>query len=195
MTLSSAEKTKLVTVTREVAQRLGRRRDLAITMGCGGQSTRDAIAETRQAHAAGADFALVLVPSSFHFAMTTGEGGAVAAFFEELADASPVPVVVYNFPLVVAGLDLDSDALARLGRHPNIVAVKLTCGGIAKVARIAAEFAPAEFSALAGQSDWLVPALAVGGTGAITGVGNLYPKVRHRDLSQLYISPQGWSLP
>ena len=66
--------------------------------------------------------------------------------------------------------------LSKLGSHPNIVGVKLTCGGIAKVARIRAQFQPTEFCALAGQSDWLVPALAVGATGTITGVANLFPK-------------------
>ena len=68
--------------------------------------------------------------------------------------------------------------LSALGKHPNIVGVKLTCGGIAKVARIKAEFKPEQFCALAGQSDWLVPALSVGGIGVITGVANLFPKVR-----------------
>lgn len=67
--------------------------------------------------------------------------------------------------------------LEVLGQHPNIVGVKLTCGGIAKVARIRASFMPEKFCALAGQSDWLVPALAVGGVGVITGVANLFPKV------------------
>lgn len=67
--------------------------------------------------------------------------------------------------------------LGRLGKHRNIVGVKLTCGGIAKVSRVRALFQPEEFCALAGQSDWLVPAMAVGGTGVITGVANLYPKV------------------
>lgn len=95
-----------------------------------------------------------------------------------MASASPIPVVIYNFPGVVAGLDVNSDMLSRLGKHPNIVGVKLTCGGIAKVARVRSQFQPEEFCALAGQSDWLVPAMAVGSTGAITGVANLYPKVR-----------------
>lgn len=67
--------------------------------------------------------------------------------------------------------------LSTLGKHPNIVGIKLTCGGIAKVARVKAEFEPEQFCALAGQSDWLVPAMAVGGTGVITGVANLFPKV------------------
>jgi 4-hydroxy-2-oxoglutarate aldolase len=168
-----------VSTTREFAVRLGRP-DVTITMGCGGGCTRDVIAETVLAKEAGADFALVLVPSYFHFAM---DSAAIVAFFEELADNSPVPIVIYNFPGVAAGLDVNSEMLSTLGRHPNIVGVKLTCGGIAKVARIAAEFKPEQFCALAGQSDWLIPALSVGSTGTITGVANLYPRVRLRSLS------------
>jgi 4-hydroxy-2-oxoglutarate aldolase len=149
-------------------------------MGCGGQSTHKVIAETYLAKEAGAEFALVLVPSYFYFAMNEE---AIITFFEEVADTSPIPILIYNFPTVVAGLDVNSDMLSRLGRHPNIVGVKLTCGGIAKVARIAAEFKPSEFSAVAGQSDWIIPALTVGGTGSVTGVGNLYPRVRITPLS------------
>lgn len=70
--------------------------------------------------------------------------------------------------------------LETLGKHPNIVGVKLTCGGIAKVARVRSRFAPEQFCALAGQSDWMLPALSVGGTGAITGLANIYPRVSHR---------------
>lgn len=68
--------------------------------------------------------------------------------------------------------------LQTLGAHPNIVGVKLTCGGIAKVARVRSVFEPELFCALAGQSDWLLPAVSVGGTGAITGLANIYPRVR-----------------
>lgn len=84
--------------------------------------------------------------------------------------------MIYNFPNVVAGLDVNSEMLDRLAQHPNIIGVKLTCGGIAKVSRIRAKYEPSQFSALAGQSDWLLPGLSVGGTGVITGVANLYPK-------------------
>lgn len=172
VTLSTEEKTKLLRLTRDVAVKAGRP-NLPITMGCGGGCTRDVIAETKQAKDAGADYALVLVPSYFHFAMSSD---AIVAFFEELADASPIPIVIYNFPGVAAGLDVNSEMLERLGKHTNIVGVKLTCGGIAKVARVRAQFEPSQFVALAGQSDWLVPALSVGGQGVITGVANLYPK-------------------
>ncbi|KAA8644428.1 dihydrodipicolinate synthase family protein [Aspergillus tanneri] len=147
VSLTRDEKCQLVKITREIA---------------------------KDVEKAGADYVLVLTPSYFHFAMDTK---AIIDFFEELARSSPLPILIYNFPGVSAGLDLGSDVLDHLGQNPNIVGVKLTCGGIAKVARISASYPPEQFAALAGQSDWLIPALSVGGTGAITGVANVYPKV------------------
>ncbi|PNY23273.1 4-hydroxy-2-oxoglutarate aldolase, mitochondrial [Tolypocladium capitatum] len=173
VTLTTGERSRLIKITREIAAQVGRP-NIAITAGAPGQCTRDVITETHVAKEAGADYVLALTPSYFHFAM---DHEAIVCFFEELADASPLPVLIYNFPGVVAGLDVNSEMLDRLAKHPNVVGVKLTCGGIAKVARVASQYKPEEFSALAGQSDWLVPALSVGGTGVITGVANLYPKV------------------
>ncbi|ATY61708.1 dihydrodipicolinate synthetase family [Cordyceps militaris] len=181
VTLSREEKSKLVQLTRQAAVASGRP-ELPIGLGTSGQCTRDIISETALAAAAGANYALVLTPSYFHFAMTTD---AIAAFFEEVAQISPLPIVIYNFPGVAAGLDLDADLLVRLGKSANIAGVKLTCGGIAKVARIADAYSPEQFFALAGQSDWLIPALSVGGTGCISGVANLYPKVCLR-ITELY---------
>ncbi|KAF1358174.1 aldolase [Lizonia empirigonia] len=183
-TLSSAEKTQLVQKARKTAQRLGRG-DLPITLGGVAGCTRDAIQQTMEAKDAGASAFLALVPSYFHFAMNQE---AIVAFFQELADASPIPIVLYNFPGVVAGLDINSEMLDILGKHRNIVAVKLTCGGIAKVTRVSASFKKSEFVALAGQSDWLIPALSVGGVGTITGVANLYPKSgKHDQASALQV--------
>lgn len=68
VTLTSEETSRLIKSTRDNSQRLDRT-DLPITLGCGGGCTRDLIAETKIAREAGADFALVLVPSYFHFAM------------------------------------------------------------------------------------------------------------------------------
>lgn len=179
------EKSKLINLARSVAQNLGRP-ELAITCGTFGGCTQAIIDDTKIAAEAGADFALVLVPSFFHFAL---DQDAIIGFFQEVASASPIPIVIYNFPGVVSGLNVNSEMLQILGDHPNIVAVKLTCGTIASVARTVAKFGPgldlkdnkyagqSQFVALAGQSDWLVPALSVGGTGCVTGMANLYPKV------------------
>lgn len=78
--MTNDEKVKLIELTRSLAREAGRP-DLPITVGCIGQCTRDVIADTITAHAAGADFALVLVPSYFHFAMNDD---AIAQFFEEV---------------------------------------------------------------------------------------------------------------
>lgn len=80
VTLTSSEKARLIQLTREIGNEAGRR-DLPITAGCGGQCTRDVIAETNVAADAGADFALVLTPSYFHFAM---DQDAIVAFFQEV---------------------------------------------------------------------------------------------------------------
>lgn len=69
-------------LTREVAFQAGRP-DLPVTLGCGGQCTRDVIAETRLAAEAGADFVLVLTPSYFHFAMNQE---AIVSFFQEVRE-------------------------------------------------------------------------------------------------------------
>lgn len=120
ITLSRTEKSELVRATRDAARELDSP-NLPISLGTSGTSTRDVIDDCIAAKEAGADFALVLVPSFFHFAMTKD---AVCDFFEEVADASPVPVVIYNFPGVAAGLNVDSTMLDRLAKHNNIVGVK-----------------------------------------------------------------------
>jgi len=88
VTLSADEKTQLLRTARKIAIENGRP-DLPITLGCSGQSTREVIAETKLAAAAGADFVLVLVPSYFHFAM---DDDAIVAFFLE------VPTTNGHFP-------------------------------------------------------------------------------------------------
>lgn len=180
-TLTSDEKSKLLRLTRSTAQKLGRP-NLPITCGTFGGCTQAIIEDTKLAAEAGADYALVLVPSYFHFAL---DAAAIIGFFQEVASASPIPIMIYNFPGVASGLNVTSEMLETLGEHPNMAAVKLTCGSIASVARSAAKFGRAlddspAFVALAGQSDWLVPCLSVGGAGCITGLANLYPKVSNQ---------------
>ena len=123
--LSRSEKAALVRRTREVAQIAGKP-TLPVTLGTSGTSTKDVIDDCVAAKEAGADFVLVLVPSFFHFAMTKD---VMCEFFEEVADHSPVPVLIYNFPGVAAGLNVDSTMLERLARHRNIVGVKVSQQG------------------------------------------------------------------
>lgn len=137
-------------------------------------STREIIDQTHAAHEAGADYVLVLVPAVFHWAQTHD---SIHEFFVEVADASPLPVMIYNCPIIVGGIDLNSEQMEALAGHPNISGVKMTCANVGKMGRVAAQFTPEEYTILAGSSDLLVSALIAGAVGCITGVANLFPKV------------------
>lgn len=169
---------------------------LPLVVGCGAQSVRETVALCRQAAASGGDAALVL-PPGYYQGLFDGDG-AVARFFAEVAAASPLPVVLYNFPGAVAGLDLSSDVMVRLGReHPNIVGAKFTCGNTGKLGRVAAAFgggggkkkelgagrldgpdasSGGDFLCFAGSGDFLLPALTVGAVGVIGGIANVAPR-------------------
>ena len=82
----------------------------------------------------------------------------------------------FQFPGVTSGIDLNSDDLAALAAHPNIVATKLTCGNVGKAVRLTSHFTPAQFSVYGGSSDFLVPTLEAGGVGCVTGLANVFPK-------------------
>ncbi|KAK2756190.1 hypothetical protein FQN54_005598 [Arachnomyces sp. PD_36] len=172
-TLTLEERGQLVKKTREIARAHGKD-NFTITMGCLAGSTRDILTQIETGHRNGADFALVLVPAVFHWAM---HQKAIVDFFQETADRSPIPIVIYNFPGLLSGLDVNSDMLQTLSAHENISAVKLTCGNVGKMTRVGANNPPSQFAAVCGQSDWIVAALTSGGTGCISGVANLFPRV------------------
>jgi 4-hydroxy-2-oxoglutarate aldolase len=142
-----------------------------ILAGAGALSTRETIALCRLAAQAGADLALVIPPGHFRSQMTTT---ALRAHYLAVADASPLPVVLYNMPGNTAGVDLDAETAILLSSHPNIVGMKDSGGDLAKLAQIAANADPG-FQMLAGSAGFLLPALAVGATGAIAALANIAP--------------------
>lgn len=163
--------------------------------GVGAHSTRQVLEHIEDATKAGADYALVLPPAYFGKATTPS---VIESFFQEIATKSPLPVVIYNFPGVCNGIDLDSEVIARIAlRNPNIVGVKLTCASVGKITRLAATFPPSpspipspspfpskQFAIFGGQSDFLIGGLAAGSSGCIAAFANVFPKaiVRIYDL-------------
>ena len=132
-------------------------RDRVLLVGTGRQSTRATIAATTRAAQAGADAVLVLTPFYFKSQMTHD---ALAAHYRAVADASPVPVLLYNFTNVT-GLNMAPDTVAALSEHPNIVGIKDSNGDIGQVAAIVAR-TPADFTVLVGSAATLYPAMMVG---------------------------------
>lgn len=78
-------------------------------------------------------------------------------------------------------MDLDSDFIAALAKkHKNIVGVKLTCGSVAKITRLAATFEQKDFAVYGGQSDFLLGGLASGSAGCVAAFANAFPKtIKH----------------
>jgi dihydrodipicolinate synthase/N-acetylneuraminate lyase len=93
--------------------------------------------------------------------------------------------MIYNFPTVTAGQDLDSEIIGKLAIHPNIVGTKLSCGNIGKTHRLTSSFTPSEFAVYAGRSDTYLFGLLAGSAGAIAALVNLVPKL-HAKLYELF---------
>jgi L-threo-3-deoxy-hexylosonate aldolase len=156
--------------------------------GTGAGSTRETIELTNEAAAAGADYAIVIASGYFAAALVNNPP-ALKGFWVEVASKSPIPVMIYNYPAACGGIDIDSDLITELAREcPNICGVKLTCGNVGKLTRIAdvvgsrtftslhpRENPNAPFLVLGGYIDFLVPSAYARGHGAITGLANLFP--------------------
>lgn len=154
--------------------------DFPLMAGVGAHSTRQVLEFIEDAAAAGADYVLCLPPGYFGKATTPA---VISRFFDDVAVNSSLPIVIYNFPGVCNGVDLDSDTVTKLAlKHSNIVGVKLTCGSVAKIVRIAAVLPKEQFATFGGQSDFLLGGLASGSSGCIAAFANVFPK----SLSKIY---------
>ncbi len=168
--LTSDERVRLIQAAREGIG--DKPQSLPLIVGCGESSTRSTIVNCRSAAKHGADIALVLPPFYYRGSMNTQ---ALLAHYRAVADASPLPILIYNMPANTAGLDLDAATICLLAEHTNIIGVKDSAGNIAKLAQIVASV-PETFKVLAGSAGYLLPALAVGAGGAISALANVFPQ-------------------
>jgi 4-hydroxy-2-oxoglutarate aldolase len=144
--------------------------DRVLLAGAGRQSTRATIAAAKRAAKAGADAVLVLTPFFFKSQMTHD---ALVQHYRAVADASPVPVLLYN-NTGVTGVNMAPATAAALSAHPNIIGMKDSNGDVAQVAAEVARV-PADFAVLVGSAATLHPSLFVGAAGAIVAVANVVP--------------------
>ncbi|KAH7326975.1 hypothetical protein BKA65DRAFT_461502 [Rhexocercosporidium sp. MPI-PUGE-AT-0058] len=146
-----------------------------IVAGVGATSTRETISIAKDAAAAGAEFVLVIAPSYYATALKANPT-AIKRFFIDVASKSPVPLIIYNFPVVAGGIDLTSDDVVDItSAAPNICSIMLSCGNIGKVSRITS-LVDGSFKTLAGFIDFLLPAISVGAAGAISPLPNIAPE-------------------
>lgn len=136
--------------------------------GAGLESTAGTVALTTRMAEAGADAVLVVTPAYFKARMTPA---ALVAHFAAVADASPVPVILYSVP-ANTGVDLPAEVVAQLSRHANIIGLKDSGGDITKFGRMASECRPG-FQLLAGSAGFLLAALTLGAVGGIMALANI----------------------
>jgi 4-hydroxy-tetrahydrodipicolinate synthase len=142
----------------------GRARILAGTGSC---STAQAIRLTRFAAEVGADGALVVAP---YYNRPTQ--GGLFAHYARIADASPLPLVLYNVPARTA-CHLEPDTIERLSAHERIVAIKEASGSLDQASEILER---TELTVLAGNDTLTLPMMALGAEGVISVVANLVPE-------------------
>lgn len=144
---------------------------LLLIAGTGRESTRATIAASRRAASIGADAVLVRTPSYFKARMTPE---AFLRHYTAVADASPVRVLLYNYP-AVTGVSLTAETVGRLAEHPNIAGIKETGTDTAQFAAFV-EAAPPPFAVIAGSAPVFYPWLCVGATGGILAVACVAPE-------------------
>lgn len=144
--------------------------DAKIIAGTGSNSTEHAVALSRAAQEVGADGLLVVSP---YYNKATPEG--LLAHYEAISAAVHIPVILYNVPSRT-GVDMPVSVYRQLSTLPNIAGVKEASADITKIARIRAA-CPAGFAVWSGNDDQTVPVMALGGTGVISVLSNVVPKL------------------
>ena len=154
--LDADEQRRLVACARDAVPR-----DRLLFAGTGAESTREAVARSRAAAAAGADAVLVRPPGYFASALTEA---ALVAYYRGVADACPVPVLVYNIPKYTH-VAIGPAVLGQLAAHPNIVGVKDSSGDLKNVSAYRATVP--DWSVFVGSGSLLYAALELGCDGGI----------------------------
>ena len=164
-TLNEDEHRQVIAAVVEVAK--GR---VPVIAGAGTYDTAASIDRARAAAEVGADAVLVVVP----YYNKPSQAGLVA-HFTAIADASPLPIVVYNVPSRTVA-DISVESLATIAKHPKIVAVKDATGNLGRVS--AQRLACGEqFIQLSGNDDMALGFNAMGGVGCISVSANVAPKL------------------
>lgn len=140
--------------------------------GSGAQSTRETIELSMIASDSGADAVLVLNPSYYKGQMSSE---ALTAFYHDVADNSPAPVIIYNMPSN-SGLDMDAGTILGAAQHNNIIGLKDSGGNLVKMAAVINNAKPG-FQVLAGSAGFLLPALCLGAVGGILALANIAPEL------------------
>ena len=147
-----------------------KRPDQVVMAGAAYDAQRDTERFLRDAAGLGADFGLVLSPGYFRKQMTDE---VLFRYFSTLADASPIPLVLYNAP-AFCGVTLSPALAGRLSSHPNIAGMKdSAASGIESFLQFESE----SFHVLAGSANFLFAAMMGGSIGGAVSLANSFPEM------------------
>ncbi len=157
-------------LTRRAAARC--RGKIKLIVGAGTNSTSGTVARTKALSRLGVDAVMLVTP---YYNKPPQEG--LYRHFMAAAEVSAVPVILYNVPSRTA-VDLQAATVARLARHPQIVAIKEASGSIARARQLLAA-CPSDFTLLSGDDATNVDLLALGAKGVISVTANVAPRRMH----------------
>ena len=164
--LSEEEKRTVVdTVVQSAAE------EMLIIAGTGCESTAETIRLTEDCARLGAHAALVVTP---HYYAGRMREAALMKYFSELADHSPIPILLYNVPKFTH-INMAADFVARLSEHPNIVGLKDSSGNVIQLGEILNGVAK-DFNVLVGTAGVLFSGLTIGCVGGISALANVAPE-------------------
>lgn len=163
VTTSADEKKKIIATVQE-----SNSKNLPIVYGLGGNHTENLIAQIKQTSFDGIDAILSVCP---YYNKPSARG--VIQHYRAVADASPVPVILYNIP-GRTGINLSPETILTLAEHPNIIGVKEASCIIEQCMEIAAH-KPADFLLISGDDVQAVPIISIGGVGVMSVIANAFP--------------------
>ena len=162
-TLSHEEHDRVIEITIDAVKKR-----VPVIAGTGSNSTAEAIRLTRHAYEAGADGVLMVSP---YYNKPSQEG--LYQHFKAVADAVPVPIILYNVPGRTSSNVLP-ETVARLSKISNIVGIKEATGDLRQISSVAA-LSEKDFYILSGDDFTVLPIMAIGGKGVISVVANVIP--------------------
>lgn len=165
--LEHSEKLKLIEAARKRVPS-----SMTLLAGTGVESTQATINLTKEAADRGVDAVLVKNPFYFKSQMTFD---VYMAHYTAVADASPVPVIIYNVP-VFTGVPLQSKLVIELSKHPNIHGLKDSSGDPKLISEVVWNADGEKFPVLAGAAATLLPAMVAGARGGIIALACAAPR-------------------
>jgi len=172
--LSRAERRELISSQRKALTDAGFK-DYPIVGGVLTNSTEDAIEQLRDLKESGAQWGLVLAPG--YFAMNVLQD-SLRAWWLEVAEESPLPIILYHFPGVSNNVAVSTETYELLAAHPKIVGAKITHSDLSQLVQItqSPHVDPVYFGVYSGLGHLHVPVVTLGGAGVIDGLAAVFPR-------------------